>query len=96
MVPATIIGTVVTAEGAAPFELDTPSGTVTTGRYGRADPDQGLMGREACGAVERQVRSQLAGVVEVRVGRYRCPACGAWIDVVRRPKDWSGTSSASC
>jgi hypothetical protein len=96
MLPAIIVGSVVSARGVEPFVLDTPTGRVTTGRYAAADPPQGNMSREEKGAAERRVRAEISAVTEVRLGAFRCPRCERWIDVVKAPDDWSRNRCARC
>ena len=95
MLPARIIGTVVSASGCQPFTLDTPSGNVTTGKYQDPDRDQGLLGSDEKKAVQRQVKAQLGEAREVRVGEYRCPKCDRWVDV-SKGRGWSGDKCDRC
>jgi hypothetical protein len=95
MLPNTIIGSVVTASGALPFSINTASGKVTTGRYQPADDMQANMGSMEKSAVDKQVRLHVSGAKAVRVGEYQCPKCERWVNVVKRPSDWSGDHCAS-
>ncbi len=97
MLPAVLVGTVVTASGARPFALDTPTGKVTLGCWREPDTRQRQLGPAERGAIERQVRAELGSVVrEVRIGRYRCPRCDRWVDVETAPESWQGETCSRC
>jgi hypothetical protein len=96
MLPSTIVGSVTTSRGNEPFVLDTPTGRVTTGKYREAHHHQAQMARDERSAAETQVRAQLSGVKEVRLGQYQCPKCQRWVDVVKDPAGWSGSKCARC
>jgi hypothetical protein len=96
VLPNTIVGTVVTAAGPLPFVIDTATGQVKTGNYAAADPDQRNMGSMENGAVDKQVRANVGGAKDVRIGSYHCAKCSRWIDVIKRPGDWSGDSCSRC
>ncbi len=96
MLPSIIVGSVTTARGNEPFALDTPTGTVTTGKYRDVHHHQAQMAREERVVAESQVRAQLRGVKDVRLGQYQCPRCQRWVDVVKDPAGWSGRQCANC
>jgi hypothetical protein len=96
MLPATIVGTVITSRGREPFALDSATGAVRTGTFAAPDRDLGLLGAGEKSAVERQVRSAVAGVRQVRVAELCCPRCDRWVDVARHPGDWAGDRCSRC
>ena len=96
MLPGKIVGTVVTARGSEPFVIDTPTGNVSVGTFADADPKQKQMGKMEAEAIEKQVRSQVSGAREIRIGSFHCNKCGRWVDVARAPGDWSGDVCACC
>ena len=96
MLPATVVGTVITSRGREPFALDVASGSVATGTFAAADPDLRLLGPAEKGAVERQVRQAVTDVLQVRVAELCCPRCDRWIDVALRPAEWSGDRCSRC
>ncbi len=96
MLPNSIVGSVITTGGSAPFVLDTATGQVHSGSYASVDPAQRNMGSMECQAVDKQVRAKVVGSTEVRVGSYQCAKCARWIDVVKHPDDWSGNSCSRC
>ena len=96
MLPGKIVGTVVTARGSQPFVIDTPTGNVTVGSFEEAHPKQKMVGPMEAEAIEKQVRAQVSGASDVRIGSFQCPKCSRWVDVVRSPDDWSGDACARC
>lgn len=96
MLPNTIVGSAVTSSGVVPFVIDTATGKVRTGSYAAADPMQANMSSMEHGAVDKQVRSNVSGASDVRIGSYQCPKCDRWVDVVKRPGDWRGDSCSKC
>ena len=96
MLPNTIVGTVITGSGAVPFKIDTATGAVTTGSYTAADSMQRSMGGMESSAVEKQVRAKVSGASKVRIGEYQCPKCSRWVNVVKKPGDWSGDTCSKC
>jgi hypothetical protein len=96
VLPGKIVGTVVTSKGAQAFELDVPSGKVKLGKHGDADRMQSAMGSGERGAIDKRVRAEVAGVREVRIGQFRCPSCGRWVNVEDDTDAWTGKSCASC
>lgn len=96
MLPSTIFGSVITASGAKPFVLQVSSGDVALGRYAPANNRQASLARDVIANIERQVRTQVAGVSGVRIGCYQCDKCGRWVDVAARPNDWRGERCSRC
>jgi hypothetical protein len=57
---------------------------------------QRSVGHGERGAIEGQVRAEVKGAREVRVGSFHCSSCGKWIDVVSDPERWKGEQCAAC
>ncbi len=97
MLPAKLVGTVVTTKGPEPFILDTPSGQVALGRWAEPDRRQRHLGASERGAIEQQVRVELGSQVQqVRVGQYCCPSCQGWVNVEMTPEAWHGDRCSAC
>ena len=96
MLPSKIVGSVTTSGREQPFVLDVATGKVALGSFGEPDPLQGQMAPDERAASERQVKAMVKGASAVRLGSYRCPDCGASVDVIREPARWSGDRCAAC
>lgn len=94
MLPATLVGTVVTPGGPQPFVLDTATGNVTVGRYEAMNSHQANLAPDAEKAAMRQVERKVKGAREVRLGAYHCGSCGRWIQLATG--GWSGEQCSTC
>ena len=95
MSPEYIVGSIITESGPQPFVMYTETGKFDVGNYVKPDEAQ-----QSLSVIQQQRFIQLiaerAGLpfAQVRLGQYRCSACGQWVEAT--PGQWSISVCMSC